>query len=190
VDCNIGPNTLPETFHFSNNLWYHAQNQNWTGPTTLPVADLHSLINVNPSLFDPDNENFSLLPGSPAIGKGFSLDTLTMDFTGNTFNDPPSIGAFEGNPLPVSLSIPEKESLLDISIFPNPVRSRLNIIDYSSHEKPMIEIFDLQGKLVHRVSGIKGLNSIDLSSFRSGTYILHLKHELSGQIRSMLFIRE
>jgi len=189
VDCNIGPNTLPETFLFSNNLWYHAQNQNWTGPSTLPVPELHSLINVNPMLIDPDDENFSLLPGSPAIGKGFSLDTLTLDFIGNTFNDPPSIGAFEGNPLTVSIL--EKETgLWDISIFPNPVKTHLNITIRTTSEKFMIELIDLQGRLMQRISGINGLNSIDLSSYHSGPYIICIKPEGSGEKRSFLIIKE
>ena len=38
VECNIGPNTAPETFTFSNNFWFHSEDSGWPGPD-LPVDD-------------------------------------------------------------------------------------------------------------------------------------------------------
>ena len=39
--------------------------------------------------------NFSLQPSSPAIGAGTVLGASTYDIIGNTFNNPPSLGAYE-----------------------------------------------------------------------------------------------
>ena len=49
----------------------------WTGETSL------------------DNFNFNLAPGSPAIGAGLYIPTLTTDYTGAVRANPPSIGAYE-----------------------------------------------------------------------------------------------
>ncbi|MEO6804640.1 MAG: Ig domain-containing protein [Edaphobacter sp.] len=42
-----------------------------------------------------DNFNFDITPGSPAVGAGLFLPGLTVDYTGATRGNPPSIGAYE-----------------------------------------------------------------------------------------------
>jgi hypothetical protein len=69
-DCNIGPYTNPQSFSFSNNLWYHAQNPAWTGPE-LPVTDVNCIIGKNPLFNNAASDDFTLEESSPAIGKGY-----------------------------------------------------------------------------------------------------------------------
>jgi hypothetical protein len=69
-DCNVGPNTNPKSFNFSNNLWYHSQNPAWAGPD-LPVTDVHCIIGKDPLFNDVDSGDFTLKQLSPAAGKGF-----------------------------------------------------------------------------------------------------------------------
>jgi hypothetical protein len=42
-----------------------------------------------------DNFNFDITPGSPALGAGISVPGVTLDYTGATRGNPPSIGAYE-----------------------------------------------------------------------------------------------
>jgi hypothetical protein len=71
-DCNVGPNTNPTSFSFSNNLWYHSQNPAWHGPQ-LPVTDINSIVGKDPLFNDSDSGDFTLKPVSPAAGKGFKF---------------------------------------------------------------------------------------------------------------------
>lgn len=91
---NIGSNTAPETFLFSNNLWYHVGNAGWSGPN-LPVAETAAIIGRDPLLVAPPSE-LSLRAGSPAIGAGADVADPANDFAGRAFLSPRSIGAYEG----------------------------------------------------------------------------------------------
>jgi hypothetical protein len=70
VHCNIGPNTDPRSFHFSDNLWYHSENPEWKGPA-LPVTDINCIIGKDPLFNNPDSGDFNLKKSSPAFGKGY-----------------------------------------------------------------------------------------------------------------------
>ncbi|MCF6299550.1 MAG: hypothetical protein L3J52_00260, partial [Proteobacteria bacterium] len=56
VETNIGPNTQPETFTFSNNFWYNYQNNSWDGPS-IPVTDSIIVINKNPLFENPESND-------------------------------------------------------------------------------------------------------------------------------------
>jgi hypothetical protein len=68
---NIGPNTAPETFNFSGNLWYCQDDPAHSAPR-LPSAERAALIGQDPRFTDPAHHDFALQPGSPAQGKGSS----------------------------------------------------------------------------------------------------------------------
>jgi hypothetical protein len=72
-DCSIGPNTNPQSFNFSNNLWYHAQNPAWTGPR-LPSTDTNCVIGKDPLFNKAVSDDFTLGKSSPAAGKGYNYD--------------------------------------------------------------------------------------------------------------------
>ena len=69
-DCNVGSNTNPQSFRFSDNLWYHSQNSAWTGPI-LPVTDVNRMIGKDPLFNDAPSDDFTLKKLSPAVGKGY-----------------------------------------------------------------------------------------------------------------------
>lgn len=98
---NIGGNTRPQTFTFSNNLWYNAENAGWNGPN-LPVAESGGIIGSNPMLAAPPG---TMTPGSgsPAIGNGYAVTEPLRDYLGQLFATPRSIGAIEGNAPTVSV---------------------------------------------------------------------------------------
>lgn len=91
---NVGPNTRPETFSFSNNLWYNSSNPSWGGPN-LPVTESNGIVGQDPMLSAPPN-TLTLRPGSPAIGAGAAVNMPQLDYLGRPFATPRSIGAVEG----------------------------------------------------------------------------------------------
>lgn len=107
---NIGPNTHPDTFVIDNNLWFHTQNPRFRGPE-LPVSHPNSIIQLDPLMLDPERQQYQLSPQSPAIGKAGDIQSLrgdrdlflpsVGDYSGACWNQPASLGAFEGNPLAV-----------------------------------------------------------------------------------------
>jgi hypothetical protein len=90
---NIGSNTAPETFLFTNNLWYHRTNASWSGPN-LPVPETAGIIGRDPMLTAAPTD-MTPLPGSPAIGAGAEVIEPRLDHRGRPYASPRSIGAIE-----------------------------------------------------------------------------------------------
>src|SRR5262249_46563497 len=66
---NIGPGTAPKTFKFARNVWYCDDRPERSKPT-LPTPEEDALIGENPQFRDPARGDFTLLPNSPATGRG------------------------------------------------------------------------------------------------------------------------
>lgn len=90
-DVNIGPNTQPETFVFSHNLWYAHDAPAQSAPE-LPVTETGAITGQDPA-FLPGG--FAIGPASPAAGAGSPAVSVQGDITGACFANPPSIGAYE-----------------------------------------------------------------------------------------------
>ncbi len=168
---NIGPNTAPETFTISNNLWYNIDNANWSGPNQ-PVNDPDMILNQDPLFKNFSEMDFSLQSNSPAIGNGWydlSISSVRIDFIGNEFNRPPSIGAIEGNPPGTSSEDGKSRIML---IYPNPAADILSI-DYSGNNGRIdYEIYNLIGKKLLRGKMVVGLNSVDIRNLSPGVYFI------------------
>ena len=93
---NIGPDTAPETFTFSNNLWYAHDDAAQSQPI-LPVTETDGVVGEDPTFQDFAGGDYHLQSGSPAIGQGKPVIGVEEDYDGFIFDTPPSIGAFEGN---------------------------------------------------------------------------------------------
>ena len=117
TETNIGPNTRPETFTFSNNIWYNFEDIDWGGPN-IPVEDLNGIINEDPMFVDPANNDFLIAINSPAVGNGYNVAEPVNDFYGMGFNSPRSIGAIEADPVAAVFEFPSQIAAFDI--FPNP----------------------------------------------------------------------
>jgi len=66
---NIGPNTAPDTFRFSDNFWYCIDQPQASAPV-LPVKEVRSVVGIDPQFVDPAKAEFQLRPGSPAKNYG------------------------------------------------------------------------------------------------------------------------
>ena len=75
-----------------------------------------------------------------------------------------------------TVGISENNTSTYIEVYPNPSNSIFNIELPSNAD---IEVYDVSGKLLIRSTGIKGeqIYPLDLSSVKSGAYILHIKLE-------------
>lgn len=144
TETNIGPNTLPETFTYANNLWYNDQNNNWPGPD-IPVTDPAMLVNADPLFVDAADENFQIPGASPAAGAGQKLTAPARDFYGQLFADPPSVGAVEAHPVSGVKGLPETS----LTVFPNPFSEGFRI---DCRDMPAgaltVQVFSPGGQLV------------------------------------------
>ncbi|HEX6971708.1 MAG TPA: hypothetical protein VF234_05780, partial [Limnochordia bacterium] len=68
----IGPATAPETFVFTGNWWYAADDPARSAPT-LPTPETGGVVGVDPRLFDPEAGDLRLHPESPAWGEAGAL---------------------------------------------------------------------------------------------------------------------
>lgn len=196
---NIGGNTKPETFVFSNNLWFNVDNVIWQGPN-LPVTETSGIIGSNPLFRNAVSGDFTLLATSPAIGKGMQVQNPVSDFAMSRFNTPRSIGAYEGN-IPTALSNVERGQprfQLHPS-FPNPVFSsdasaatirfviptagnvRLTMY-HSSGQKIGTLIDDVLHKGAHAIT-------LRVDELPSGLYFYRLEMNGMMQMRAMNILR-
>jgi hypothetical protein len=89
---NIGPNTTPATFIFSNNLWFAHDDPGASTPS-LPTSEIDGRYGLDPQLQDPDEADFRIDQDSPAAANGLSPPLIDGDIDGYCFRLPPSIGA-------------------------------------------------------------------------------------------------
>lgn len=66
---NIGPNTLPKTFHFAENFWFCFDAPERSRPS-LPTPEEGGVYGLDPRLRDPERGDLSVQPSSPAGGYG------------------------------------------------------------------------------------------------------------------------
>ncbi|MCB0521331.1 MAG: right-handed parallel beta-helix repeat-containing protein [Lewinellaceae bacterium] len=117
TETNVGPNTRPESFTFSNNLWFNADDLSWAGPS-IPVAEADAILNEDPMFSDPLNDDFLIPMNSPAAGTGYPVSEPQFDFYEMGFDSPRSIGAIEANPVSNDFETPSNIAAFDL--FPNP----------------------------------------------------------------------
>ena len=178
VECNIGPNAAPETFTFSNNLWYHVDDAGWPGPD-LPVADPDHIVGQDPLFVNESNDDFDLTEGSPAIGSGYALENPALDYIGASFLNPRSIGAYEGG-MVTGANDPENNSAFNLKVWPNPTSRFLQIdVEGSKSEDGILRLQSLTGQILIEK---KFLNNdveipfiLPLDSFPNGIYLLHIE---------------
>ncbi len=89
---NVGPDTAPETFRFTHNLFYAVDDPTASAPA-LPVAAVGSITGRDPQLDDA----YGLTSDSPAVGAGDPAARPLVDgsLAGGCYGDPPSLGASE-----------------------------------------------------------------------------------------------
>ncbi len=167
TETNIGPNTRPETFTFSNNLWFHTSNANWSGPS-IPVPDVNGIVNQNPLLADPANFDVHLPPNSPAAGAGYPVNAPALDIYGQGFALPRSIGAAEANPVSgVTVARPD----VGFAIYPNPFSTEYRLVVPESGDY-RLTVYDATGR---------SMTGKPAASWPEGVYFFVLVDQKTGR---------
>jgi hypothetical protein len=182
TETNVGPNTSPGSFTFTNNFWYNHENLNWQGPY-IPVEDPNQIINLSPEFEDIDQKNFMLQEGSPAIGYIKYSGLPDFDHFGNEFKYPRSAGAIEFvSPTFLSDAI----SSSNMEIFPNPASDFIEI--YASFSPFIkrdaegigiseIKIYNIFGECLTNyelpITKINEIIGIDISDLLNGIYFVN-----------------
>lgn len=171
TETNIGPNTRPESFLFSHNLWYNSALPNWSGPD-IPTTDANQMVNADPLFADAAANDFSLLSGSPAIGTGLSIPAPESDFTGANFSTPRSRGAVENG---TSGTI---EAIETIALYPNPFSNEL-ILDFPNPADQSVSLYDVNGRCLWQ-GKLLGTR-LQTGNLTPGMYIVRGQDERSGK---------
>lgn len=155
---------------FSHNIYYSLLSNPfngpyWDSPALDAIKDQNPLnYGSNTTMFmDGPGQDFSLLPGSPAIGAGKPQLAPAKDFFGNPFsNTARSIGAIEVKTNSGSLESTEKR--LSLLVYPNPA-SDFIYLDLAG----TVEIWNAQGiKQMETTAN----NSIYIGNLVPGVYFL------------------
>jgi hypothetical protein len=89
---NVGAETAPDTFTFSNNLWYARDAPEDSEPGSLPVTETGGVYGEDPAFAGADDWHVG--QASPASGAGTELEEVVADLDGNCYAPPPTIGAY------------------------------------------------------------------------------------------------
>ncbi len=175
IYMNASDNFNYTTEFFKNNLFHDYLNQdpsaiNWS---ELPGVNVSGSIIGDPEFVDTLNENFSLKPGSPAIGAGFPTQEPTADFIGTTFSTTArSIGAYAAQ----LAGVISNASNNGIIISPNPCANVLTLDCNGSSALYEISILDALGRQLLRINVLPqvGIHSIpiDVSALLDGEYLV------------------
>jgi hypothetical protein len=150
---NVGPNTRPETFGLSNNLWYRVGDLAWK--PWLPATEIDGVLGLDPLLAGAPAD-MTPAPGSPAIGAGATVAYPLADHRGRPFRTPRSIGAVEGA---TASSIAEARA----HVSGLHVGARSVTLDGAGE----LELVDPLGRIVAR-----GTTRIDLATIARGRYFV------------------
>ena len=175
---NIGPNTRPETFLFSNNLWYNIDNPSWTGPN-LPATELNGIIGRDPMLAAPPSD-MHLNDGSPAIMAGYPAARPLLDYLGVPFSTVRSIGAIEGRIATTSVEREHGAGRTLRIVAGTGKDDAFAMLDLSAGGKVEMELYDMHGKRIWSAEEIHpagtGRINIPLGEIPSGAYICVVRY--------------
>ncbi len=182
TEVNIGPNTAPETFTMSNNLWFNATSTTWT--PDLPVTDVNSII-ANPLFTDPAVDDFTLQDNSPAIGLGLTGLGPMRDYVNNLFANPPSIGAIKGNPTNVGVQS-ANEAAFAVDLFPNPFEDHINLDFGQEVADYTITLMDVKGSKILQLEKVAAtLIKLEIDG-PPGIYFLSIAGEGGKEVRRLV----
>jgi len=172
TDVNIGPNTLPSSFKFANNLWYNDANASWRGPQ-LPVVESMGLVQRNPLFVQDGGINYGIGTSSPAFKAGLKQAIVFNDYRSRPYRNPPSIGAME-----VPVQTFTKEIISDNQptfIYPNPFQEEIYFSENMNGKT--IYLFHASGMQVWKMESVNSGEKVSLKFLPEGIYFLKIEGE-------------
>jgi hypothetical protein len=96
----------------------------------------------------------------------------------SNYSSDPEDSTIENNFIYKSIDQVNFSSELILEIYPSPANEKLNIvIQNSTDENKLIEIYNAQGKLCYTIKSSQNLTEIDVTTWSSGIYTVFLKHK-------------
>ena len=167
ISTNGGSSWIPQCGNFTNE-----GSTNNSQPTGEPLFDgnqndwVLEEINLNDYLGESILARFQLRSDNGLRQDGFFFDDLTFNVL-----DEGSLG--------VNVILENQ-----FSLYPNPVETVLNIT--TALPNYSIDIFNIQGQLVHSIDKNTGSQSFDFSSYANGLYILKITSDVISQTFKVL----
>lgn len=169
------------TEYFENNLFHDYKNTDPSsiGWSEMPGVNVSGSIIADPMFTDTAALDFSLRPGSPAIGAGAVIAEPATDYRNNLYYPIRSIGAIESEQSNADVAIIRNA---EFSLRPNPCGDMLSV--ESSHPIIEVSVLDLLGREVFHASSPN--SSLDLSSLPPGAYSLFARRQSETLLRRFL----
>jgi hypothetical protein len=182
-----------------NNIFYN------NGHNNIPVYSGSGTVqkNLTGNPLFVSSTDFHLQAGSPAIGKGLSITGLTTDYDGNTLNDPPSIGAYEGSaavvhssdvqnkPPIVSILNPlkgnayENLSSVEIDAVASDPDGSISKVEFYCNSAKLVELtstpYTYTWKGVH--AGSYSIRAVAIDNLNDSTVSAAIEFEVAGDIK-------
>jgi hypothetical protein len=104
----------------------------------------------------------------------------------NPFIDHPEFVGYIWNPT----ANVQETNVMDVGFYPNPVTDRLNVNLMSSSSECTLEIVNMMGEKVERISiDGRGSSQLDCSNLPAGLYLLRISDEQSGNHYVSTFVK-
>jgi len=135
---------------------------------------------------DPDNLDFSLKSGSPAIDAGTEVDAPQLDINqnqrpqGNGFD----IGACEYKDISDFSEVLQNNGKTEILI--SKYQNGLMIFNFNFKNEITVRVFDIQGRLTFFEPGINTDKYFVNQTFKQGIYFVHVSDKSGGVVKKVI----
>lgn len=192
-----GGAVLPTAATFTKNIYYSIASPVFNGPYW-DTPELDSVKERNPvtlgstvkMFVDSAAHDLHLADGSPAIAAGADVSEPRVDYYGNLFKTPRSIGAAEYHSGPAGI-IGESSVLPTLTVYPNPAQRMLTI--HAGGNGPLrVCIRNVLGQdVISRADVVAGTQpvTVDLSGLHAGTYFVLVETPAGTAVRRISVVR-
>jgi hypothetical protein len=139
-------------------------------------------------LFVKAPANLQLNTNSPAIGKGINIKMIKVDYNNNYYNNPPSIGAYEGNPGKIPVTSSDEQVII---FYPNPSHEYLTILrEGSMLETQSFRIINISGNIVYKDFLEEGVRIAQFPiNLKAGIYVVQvLSSNGTAAVHKLIFV--
>ncbi len=182
TDVNVGPNTLPSTFTFANNLWFHQSNASYR--PSLPVSESNGITGRNPGFINDAGSMYGINGSSPAYRKGRVTGFSYQDHLGRTYASTPSIGAME---YALAGDVESSDQPKAILILPNPASDQVVLV--APHYPLTAELLTPGGEKVSSAVLQGPQDPWTLSGVPPGMYLIRVMTENAHYTEKILVLR-
>ncbi|HRD79854.1 MAG TPA: choice-of-anchor Q domain-containing protein [Saprospiraceae bacterium] len=142
-----------------------------------------NVVVADPQLVNPSLSDFSLMPGSPAIGAANPAYAPTTDYFGRPRDAAPDLGAIEY--MMVS-AVSEDAVLHNMHLFPNPATERITLSRFAPEEQEWWRVLGTDGRDFTSLCSLHaggGEAQLDISRLPQGIYLVRTKRHIGRIVK-------